>query len=532
MKKNLFILFVCLFFFFWLTAQNASIKYQFKGVEDEYANEFARDIIDDAIGKSRLKVEDTLLFVLTYEQKTLSLSYSAQKSKTSGLMQQKNADLYSDLEGMIRKVVAKALEELEVAATPKEESEKLVDSEVTDNANSNQQKYIVPPKAEKTPSVVTNDNTSASVKNGDVPKDKAKNIDAVLHSIRNYITLPRNKSDKIVSLKTSGKLSTFTTLNSGLTAVLTDEGVLTIRGTGRMLTEDECLLKNLRSYVIAIEVEEGITEVSGFQQFSSVEYVLLPSTICRIAPFAFKDCIKLSSINIPESTTEIGTSAFQNCELLSTLILPDSLSSIGDKAFFNCKNLQSINLPQSINVITKDVFRNCHSLSLESVEIPLSVQHIRENAFRNCRSITKLHLSDNVVSIEKGCFQDMKMLTEVRLSESLVLIPSGAFEGCSSLSSVVVPKSVQIVSDYAFKGCENLVQITFLCQNMRSLGESCFEDCNRLSAIYMHSQYPPTCSDLFDNKKIKARVLIMVPKSSEVFYKDADYWKALTIKSL
>ena len=522
MKKKLFVVFISLLHLSYLSAQNTSLHFQFKGVEDEFANEFAIDIINDAMRQSQIQVDDTLYFVMTYEQKKLTVSYSAKESKISGLMQRDNADLYSDLEEIIRKVVAKSLEDLKSAVKSQEESEILMDSEITDNTKSPQQIDVVPPKAEKTPSVVTNDDTRVT--------HKIMDKTAIWRKIQYFITLPRNKSDKIVSLKTSGKLSTFTTLKSGLTAVLTDEGVLKIRGKGRMLTEDEFLLKDIRSYVVAIEVEEGITDVSGFQKFASVEYVLLPNTVRVIAPFAFKDCTKLSFINIPESTTEIGASAFENCEALSVLFLPDELSNIGEKAFMGCRKLQSIKLPSSINVIAKDVFRNC--LSLESVEIPLSVQQIGENAFRKCCSITKLFLSDNVVSIEKGCFQDMEMLTELRLSERLVLIPSGAFEGCSSLNSVVVPKSVQMVSDYAFKNCKNLAQITFLCPNMTNLGEFCFEDCKRLSTIYMHSQYPPACSDMFDSKDIKARVVIVVPKSSESFYKDAKYWKTLTIKSM
>lgn len=530
MNKILFVLFICLLCFFNLSAQSVSINYQFKGVDDEYANDFAKDIISDAIRQSRLQVDDTLCFVLTYEQKTLTLSYLAKGSNVSGYMSQENADLYSDLESVIRKAVAKSLEDLEVATKPKEVI-KPVESEVTANENVAPQKEIVLSKAEITPPVVNNGSASTSSNNVEmISQNKTKDKGAIWQNIRNFIMAPRNKSDKIVLLKTSGKLSTFTTLKSGLTAELTDEGILKIKGSGRMLTEDETLLKSLRSYVIAIEVEEGVTDVSGFQYFASVEYVLLPSTLYRIAPYAFKDCVKLLSINIPESTVEIGTSAFQNCEALSTLSLPQGLSNIGDKAFLGCRKLQSINLPSSISVIAEALFRNC--LSLESIEIPLSVQHIKENAFKNCRSITKLYLPDNVINIEKGCFQDMKMLAEVRLSERLVSIPSGAFESCSSLSSVVVPQNVQMVSNYAFKDCENLVQITFMCQNMMSLGESCFEDCKRLCSIYLHSQYPPACSDLFDDKNIKARVVIMVPNSSVSFYKAADYWKTLSIRSM
>ena len=65
MNKILFVLFFYLLCFFNLSAQNVSINYQFKGVDDEYANDFATYVISDAIRQSRLQVDDTLCFVLT-----------------------------------------------------------------------------------------------------------------------------------------------------------------------------------------------------------------------------------------------------------------------------------------------------------------------------------------------------------------------------------------------------------------------------------------------------------------------------------
>lgn len=119
MKKISSILLVCLLSLFELSAQNSLLQYQFRGVDDEFANDFAKDIIVDVIGKSQLQVNETMHYVLTYEQKTLALSYSASVSNVSGSVRQENADLYSDLEGVVRKAVEKSLEELETAVRPK-----------------------------------------------------------------------------------------------------------------------------------------------------------------------------------------------------------------------------------------------------------------------------------------------------------------------------------------------------------------------------------------------------------------------------
>lgn len=122
MKK--LVLIVCLFSLsYCLTAQTTSLQYQFKGVGNEFADEFATDIITDMIAQSKLQIVETVEYVLTYEQKTLKMTYSAKAYNVSGEVQQENADLYSDLEGFVRKTVTQSLNELAAAANKQPQSE-------------------------------------------------------------------------------------------------------------------------------------------------------------------------------------------------------------------------------------------------------------------------------------------------------------------------------------------------------------------------------------------------------------------------
>lgn len=121
MKK--LVLIVCLFSLsYCLTAQTTSLQYQFKGVGNEFADEFATDIITDMIAQSKLQIVETVEYVLTYEQKTLKMTYSAKAYNVSGEVQQENADLYSDLEGFVRKTVTQSLNELAAAANKQPQS--------------------------------------------------------------------------------------------------------------------------------------------------------------------------------------------------------------------------------------------------------------------------------------------------------------------------------------------------------------------------------------------------------------------------
>ena len=154
MKK---ILFICLFFsLLSLSAQNNSLQYQFKGVDDEFANDFAKDIIADVIGKSQLQVNETIRYVLTYEQKTLALSYSANVHNVSGSVRQENADLYSDLEGVVRRAVVKSLEELRAAVRSEEvvkpaETERIVNGNSSGNHQSEREQSVVESSSASTP---------------------------------------------------------------------------------------------------------------------------------------------------------------------------------------------------------------------------------------------------------------------------------------------------------------------------------------------------------------------------------------------
>ena len=98
----------------------------------------------------------------------------------------------------------------------------------------------------------------------------------------------------------------------------TETGVLTIRGTGEMMT---CISLNdlpwwtFREQVKDVIVENGITSVSGG---------------------SFSYCTNLTNIIIPNSITTIGAYAFQYCTGLTNIIIPNSVTTIENGAFYGC----------------------------------------------------------------------------------------------------------------------------------------------------------------------------------------------------
>ena len=87
----------------------------------------------------------------------------------------------------------------------------------------------------------------------------------------------------------------------GLTWLLSDEGVLTVSGKGRMPDYSGSALApwyDYRNQITALEVEEGATSIGNY---------------------AFFDCTGLTSVSLPESLTKLGRSCFSGCDSLELL---------------------------------------------------------------------------------------------------------------------------------------------------------------------------------------------------------------------
>ncbi len=61
-----------------------------------------------------------------------------------------------------------------------------------------------------------------------------------------------------------------------------------------------------------------------------------------IAPYAFKNCTKIKSVELPKTITYIGKGAFKNCTNLESIKIQTNIEYIGENAFENCKNLHYI----------------------------------------------------------------------------------------------------------------------------------------------------------------------------------------------
>lgn len=140
---------------------------------------------------------------------------------------------------------------------------------------------------------------------------------------------------------------TFGAEGKNLTWKLTDNGLLSISGTGAMPewnTTSEVPWLPWDSYILSVVIGNEVTTIgaNAFFGCSQMSSVTIGNNVSTIGKNVFYNCYKLSLVTIPNSVTSIGGHAFTGCEGLHAISLGNKVASIGEWAFEGCTALSSI----------------------------------------------------------------------------------------------------------------------------------------------------------------------------------------------
>ena len=132
-----------------------------------------------------------------------------------------------------------------------------------------------------------------------------------------------------------------------ITWVLTEDGTLTISGSGNMKDYSSSSVApwySNRTKILSVVVEPGVESVGNYAFYACLKLasVSLPGGVKSVGQSAFQDCAKLTAVEIPEGVTSIGSSAFDGCSSLTSVTIPDSVTSIGNSAFYGCSKLKHV----------------------------------------------------------------------------------------------------------------------------------------------------------------------------------------------
>ena len=278
------------------------------------------------------------------------------------------------------------------------------------------------------------------------------------------------------------------TCGDKLTWSLSDDGTLTISGTGKMKDYGDNYGMSVApwyvgsSQVKTVIIEDGVTSIGdrAFDGCTKLTRVVIPDSVTSIGYSSFRGCYSLPSVAIPDSVTSIGDSAFAYCKVLTGITLSGSVTSIGSCAFQSCDSLTSVTMQNGVTDIGDNAFTYCKNLT--SVTIPNSVKTIGTSAFYNCAGLTRVTIPSSVTRIEQDTFKGCSGLTSVTISAGVTSIESGAFRDCTSLTSVTIPGSVTSIEGYAFAYCSALTSL-IIHDGTTSIGISAFMNCTSLGSV-------------------------------------------------
>jgi len=236
--------------------------------------------------------------------------------------------------------------------------------------------------------------------------------------------------------------------------VLTEDGTLTISGTGDMnsyFSSSYVPWSRYTANITRVVVQEGVTSLSDY---------------------AFYNCTKLADIDLPDSLKSIGVVALAGTAL-KIIEIPAGVTSIGPEAFENNSNLTSFRVAAGNTAYSADsagVLFNKNKTQLircplaiqGKYTIPSTVTLVGEKAFVQCKGLTEVTIPGSVKELSRHAFFACTALKTVHLQEGLEIIGQESFANCSALSgSLTIPATVKKVDSTPFMGTE-LSEVWFL----------------------------------------------------------------------
>lgn len=290
--------------------------------------------------------------------------------------------------------------------------------------------------------------------------------------------------------------------------------------------------------------------------------IVIPNTVTKIGDEAFKGNKKVTGVTIPGSVVDIGNNAFEACENLKKVAFTNPGEARNNllirlNAFKDCTKLTDVEIPARVKQIVGNIFKGCTSLmeikvnannpyyfaqdgvlfgpalveyspkyddnyvllaypagrqgeytipsqvnektidqiwtsgfegaaGLTDITIPASIGRLGTAAFEST-GLTHVTIPDTVQQVDPAVFQNCTSLVSVKLPNGITEIDQYLFANCISLQHVDMPDTITKINIYAFHNCTSLTSLA-LPKGLTSLSVGCFEKCYNLQ----HVVVPPS----------------------------------------
>lgn len=336
------------------------------------------------------------------------------------------------------------------------------------------------------------------------------------------------------------------TCGDNLQWVLTDDGVLTVSGTGRMTDylAMDTPWENLNEQITSVVIENGVEYIGreAFQDCINLTEITVADSVICIGAYAFDNTGWLenqpnglvylgkvvyaykgtcpASVTLAEDTIGIAAMAFQNVQTLKSIHFPSGIREVGSWAFHNCVALKQVDLNNGLTTIGYSAFGGCDSLTL--INIPDSVTFMDSGAFGSCSSVEKIVIGDGLMDIGYSVFSYCEALTDIEFGKNIRSIGISAFSGCTALEQVELPTTVHTIHDKAFQGCTALNAVTL--PQVTKISYYAFSGCTALKDV----EFPETLLSIGDGAFSYCTSLTGVTVPDSVTSLEQDCFKACT----
>ena len=274
------------------------------------------------------------------------------------------------------------------------------------------------------------------------------------------------------------------TCGANLQWKLTDEGVLTITGTGEM------------------------QDYSGSSQpwaSYSVKQVIIGDGVTTIGVYAFSGCSSLTSVTIPKSVTTMGYNAFYNCSSLTSVTIPNSVTEIGEVAFYYCDSLKSVTIGNHVTSIATDAFGYTISKVIWLTNTPPSgyqsvggkIHYVPNTSYSELSNI-KVYPSLNSI-FEVGGIKYVPVSLSERTCDAIDCIYTGDVYEVNIDKKVNYKgfdMAVREINPYTGYKCRNITKANI--DITGSIGDNAFSGCSLLKSARIHKDVKELKNKVFE----------------------------------
>lgn len=256
----------------------------------------------------------------------------------------------------------------------------------------------------------------------------------------------------------------------------------------------------------------GNAVVPGAVFYKGKEYL-----VTEIAPQAFYELDKLTSVQLPDSIEKIEEYAFMKCTELKVAKLGKSLRTICVQAFDGCKKLEAVDLGPSIELIDMEVFSECSKL--KDLHFPDTLQTLGCRALEHTPIMYERKGAIYLGHVLCGYKGYIPPHTRLEVREGTTVIAERAFTEVSNIEAVIFPNSVKYIGYCAFVECGDLKYIK-LPKSLVEIGSDAFSYTS-INEVVAPWKKPVK----IDYHSFPEKTVVYIPKGSMEAYSKAEYWK-------